>query len=253
MTLVLLRSSGTFSRPSFYLRASLTVWHRCETQGLRTQEERHSAVMRAWWCTLRLPLPQAFRRLSVNGTNEEGKSWRQARSAWVVWWERINPNKPQKGDRQRLETRLTSPALLSIVLPRGACSQALHLWRVKRDSPRWRACSQAIPKATLYVLILFFRVTQENFNFFSSVLQNTSFQPRGSSDHQGAVILLTNVLFPRQLSLDTFVSVQFAHVMEILRKSGTRMLFTSKIWDSFETDCYTGYFPFHDGSIGFGG
>ena len=28
---------------------------------------------------------------------------------------------PQEGDRQRLETRLTSPALLSVVLPRGAC------------------------------------------------------------------------------------------------------------------------------------
>ena len=37
--------------------------------------------------------------------------------------------------------------------------------------------------------------------------------------------------------------------MEILRESGTRMLFTSEIWDSFEIDCYTGYFPFYDGSI----
>ena len=27
------------------------------------------------------------------------------------------------------------------------------------------------------------------------------------------------------------------------------MLFTSEIWDSFEIDCYTGYFPFYDGSI----
>ena len=152
--------------------------------------------MRAWWCTLRLPLLQAFRRLSVNGASEEGKSWRQARSAWVVWWERINPNKPQKGDRQRLETRLTSSALLSIVFPREACSQALHLWRVKRDSPKWRACLQAIHKATLHALILFFKVTEQNFNFVSSVLQNTYFQPQGSSNHQGAVILLTNVLFP---------------------------------------------------------
>ena len=31
--------------------------------------------------------------------------------------------------------------------------------------------------------------------------------------------------------------------MEILRESGTRMLFASEIWDSFEIDCYTGYFP----------
>ena len=152
--------------------------------------------MPAWWCVCLLY------RLSqwlsgVHGTSEKGESWRQARSAWRVWWERINAN-PQKGDRQRLETRLTSPALLSIVLPRGACSQALHLWRVKRDSPKWRALSQAIHKATLHALILFFRVTQENFNFVSSVLQNTSFQPRGSSDHQGAVILLINVLFPPQ-------------------------------------------------------
>ena len=37
--------------------------------------------------------------------------------------------------------------------------------------------------------------------------------------------------------------------MEILRESGTRMLFTSEIWDSFEIDCYTGYFPFYDGCI----
>ena len=153
--------------------------------------------MRAWWCVCLLY------RLSQwlsgeHGTSEKGESWRQARSAWGAWWERINPNNPQKGDRQRLETRLTSPALLSIVLQRGACSQALHLWRVKRDSPKWKACSQAIHKATLYAFILVFRVTQENFNFVSSVLQNTSFQPRGSSDHQGAVILLTNVLFPPQ-------------------------------------------------------
>ena len=41
--------------------------------------------------------------------------------------------------------------------------------------------------------------------------------------------------------------------MEILRESGTRMLFTSEIWDSFEIACYTGYFPFYDGSIASGG
>ena len=41
--------------------------------------------------------------------------------------------------------------------------------------------------------------------------------------------------------------------MEILRESGTRMLFASEIWDSFEIDCYTGYFAFYDGSIVSGG
>ena len=93
--------------------------------------------------------------------------------------------------------------------------------------PQMKSCLQAIHKATLHALILFFRVTEQNFNFVSSVLQNTSFKTRGSSNHQGAVILLTNV----------------PHVMEILRESGTRMLVASEIWDSFEIDCYTGYFP----------
>ena len=41
--------------------------------------------------------------------------------------------------------------------------------------------------------------------------------------------------------------------MEILRESGTRMLFASESWNSFEIDCYKGYFPFHDGSIVSGG
>ena len=41
--------------------------------------------------------------------------------------------------------------------------------------------------------------------------------------------------------------------MEILRESGTRVLFASESWDSFGIDCYTGYFPFHDGSIVSGG
>ena len=31
------------------------------------------------------------------------------------------------------------------------------------------------------------------------------------------------------------------------------MLFTSEIWDSFEIDCYIGYFPFYDGSTVSGG
>ena len=31
------------------------------------------------------------------------------------------------------------------------------------------------------------------------------------------------------------------------------MLFASESWNSFEIDCYKGYFPFHDGSIVSGG
>ena len=41
--------------------------------------------------------------------------------------------------------------------------------------------------------------------------------------------------------------------MEMLRETGTRMLFASESWDSSEIDCYAGYFPFHDGSVVSGG
>ena len=89
---------------------------------VKLKDSRHKRSVVVRWCALCLPPRQAFRRLSgEHGRSEKGESWRQARSAWGVWWERINPNKPPKRWSRRLETRLTSPALLSIVLSKGAC------------------------------------------------------------------------------------------------------------------------------------
>ena len=116
MTLALFRSSGTFSRPSFYLRASLTVWDRCETSGLQTQEERHSAVMRVASAS-----STGFPNGSVGSTEQARRARagdkREAREGYDG--NELTRITPKRWSR-RLETRLTSPALLWIVLPRGA-------------------------------------------------------------------------------------------------------------------------------------
>ena len=36
------------------------------------------------------------RNLEIIISSEKGESWRQAKSAWGLWWEWINPNNPQK-------------------------------------------------------------------------------------------------------------------------------------------------------------